>query len=323
MMQHSTVAAGIDIGKTWLDLALNGPPERWRVPNTAAGQAELVAALARFGVARVGLEASGGYERAVVAALRQAGFEVVVFQPRQVRAYATYRLQRAKTDQIDAGLIAACTAAHHGPARPAPDPRLAALAEPLRLVEQIEEDLARLKTRLEAYEDASIRACLLAEIGRLKTWRAAALKRLLAALRAQPDLAHRLDLLTSIPGLGLRTALTLLIRMPELGSLTREQAASLAGLAPFDQASGRHQGPRRIAGGRARVRTALYAAALPAAFRWNTALVALYKRLKGAGKSHKQSLVACARKLLAFANTVLTRETPWNAPDSRLNGCSA
>lgn len=310
MTKHSTHAAGIDIGKLWLDLAVHGRAERWRAPNTADGHVELIAALLRLGVERVGLEASGGYERAVVAALRGAGLEVILFQPRQVRAFATYRLRRAKTDRIDAGLIASCAAAH-GPARPAPDERLAALAEPLRLVEQTDADLARLKTRREAYASEAIRARITDEIRRLKAWRAAQIRSLLKTLRTHPDLARRLQLVASIPGLGERTALTLIVRMPELGSLTREEAASLAGLAPFDQSSGQKEGRRRIAGGRAAVRTALYAAALPAAHRWNAALIALYARLKEVGKSHQQALVACARKLLTFANTVLERGTPW------------
>jgi transposase len=114
-----------------------------------------------------------------------------------------------------------------------------------------------------------------------------------------------------VPGIGERTAIALLIRMPELGSLSREQAAALAGLAPFDDDSGKRKGSRCIAGGRNRVRKNLYAAALPAAFQWNPALVALYARPKIAGKPHKLALVACARKLLIFATTVLTRQTPW------------
>jgi transposase len=300
----------MDVSKGWLDLALDGRAERWRLSNAGPGHDELIGLLRRFGVTRVGLEASGGYEAAVVAALRAAGLEVVLFQPRQVRAYAVYRLRRAKTDRIDAGLIAACTAAH-GTARPDPDPRLTALAESLRLVEQIDADVARLKTRQEACRDTRVQARNAAEIGRLRAERGQEIARLEQALREHPDLARRLDLLCSIQGLGIRTALTLVVRMPELGSLTREEAASLAGLAPFERSSGHHQGQRRIAGGRAEIRTALYAAALPAAFRWNKALISLYQRLKGRGKTHQQALVACARKLLAYANTVLTRQTPW------------
>lgn len=312
MSEPTTIVAGIDVSKSRLDLALHGREERWHFANDESGRAGLLAALIRFGVGRAGIEASGGYQDLAVAALREAGIETIVFQPRQVRAYGTYRLRRAKTDAIDAGLIAACAAAHDGPVRTGPDPRLAGLGESLRLVEQIDQDVARLKTRQEACRDERVQARNAAEIARLRGERSLEIKRLAAALKAHPDLARRLDLLTSIPGLGDRTALTLVLRMPELGTLTREEAASLAGLAPFDHSSGRYQGQRRIAGGRADVRTALYAAALPAAFRWNHALVDLYQRLKTAGKSHQQALIACARKLLAFANAVLERGTPWS-----------
>jgi len=187
------------------------------------------------------------------------------------------------------------------------------LSERLRLIEQREEDIARCKTRKEAYSEASIVTLLDAEIVRLKAWRKAALKALLDELRRHGDLAAKLDLLVSIPGIGERTALALLIHMPELGSLSREQAAALAGLAPYDNDSAQHHGPRHIQGGRGRLRRSLYAAALPAAFHWNPALKAFYQRLVAAGKPHKLALVACARKLLIFANTVLERGTPWLA----------
>jgi transposase len=114
-----------------------------------------------------------------------------------------------------------------------------------------------------------------------------------------------------VPGIGERTALALIIRMPELGQLSREEAAALAGLAPYDDDSGKHRGPRHIAGGRARLRRSLYAAALPAAFRWNRALIDLYRRLHAKGRSHKAALIACARKLVVYANTVVARGTPW------------
>ena len=233
-----------------------------------------------------------------------------MFQPIQVRAYATYRQQRAKNDRIDAALIAACTVAATT-IKDAPDPRLEAFAEPLTLIEQIEEDIARCKTRLEAFRDPRHRDLLKAEIKRLKAWRAAEIKRMVAELRRHDDLARRLDLIESVPGIGLRTALALLVRMPELGTLSREQAAALAGLAPFDDDSGKRHGARRIAGGRTRLRKSLYAAALPAAFRWNPALINLYQRLIRDGKPHKVALVACARKLVIFANAVVARGTPW------------
>jgi len=309
MTDPSITAAGIDTGKTSLDVALADSAKRLRVPNDAPGHRKLATWLRRHDVTRVGIEASGGYERAVVAHLRAAHIAVIVFQPRQVRAYATFRLQRAKTDIIDAALIAACAAAV-SELRAAPDPRIEALAGSLTLIEQIEEDIVRWKTRREAasgFEQQFIDR----QITRFKAERALALKRLARAIRAHNDLATRLDLLISIPGLGERTALALLLRLPELGQLSREKIAALAGLAPFPDDSGQRTGERHIAGGRTRARKSLYAAALPAAFQWNPSLVALYKRLIAAGKPHKLALVACARKLLIFANTVLARGTPW------------
>lgn len=314
MVEHNIEAAGesagIDTGKNALDVALARGGPTLQVDNDSTGHHQLAVWLCRQGVERVGIEASGGYERAVVAALRQRGITVIVFQPIQVRADATYRQQRAKNDKIDAALIAACTAAAQTVKEP-PDPRLEAIAEPLTLIEQIEEDIARCKTRREAFRDPRHRDLLAGEIKRLKAWRTAEIKRLVAQIRRHDDLARRLELIESVPGIGQRTALALLIRMPELGTLSREQAAALTGVAPFDDDSGKHHGRRRIAGGRARLRKSLYAAALPAAFRWNPALVALYQRLIGAGKPHKLALIACVRKLVIFANAVVARGTPW------------
>lgn len=175
------------------------------------------------------------------------------------------------------------------------------------------EDAARARLRLEHQHEPRLRRQLEADARRAETRAAREFARLLAEIRAEPDLAERLDLLFSIPGLGEKTALRLVVLMPELGRLSREQAASLAGLAPFDHDSGQHQGERHIAGGRARVRTALYTAALPASHRWNPALIALRTRLINRGKTHKQALTACARKLLTYANAVLARGTPWNS----------
>jgi transposase len=137
------------------------------------------------------------------------------------------------------------------------------------------------------------------------------LKALTASIRKHPDLAKRLDLINSVDGVGLPTAVAVLVRLPEIGLLSREQAAALAGLAPYDDDSGEQVGVRHIDGGRKRLRRALYAAALPASFRWNPQLIAIYKRLIAAGKEHKRALIACARKLLIFINTVVARGIPW------------
>ena len=311
MTKTSMRCAGIDVGKAWLDVATTGKVERARVSNDAAGIEVLAAWLAERGVERVGLEASGGYERLAARRLRTAGLDVRLFQPMQVKAFARFSLRRAKSDPLDAALIAECTALAKADAPSARSEDLEALAERLRGLEQIEEDLVRAKTRREGFRLPELKARQEQEIARLKVLRRAEIKALMAEVQALPEQAQLFDLLISIPGVGPRTALAMLLLMPELGQLSREQAASLAGLAPFDDRSGRRVGQQHIQGGRGRLRNSLYAAALPAAFRWNPALVGLYQRLIANGKSHKLALVACARKLIVFANTVLQRQTPW------------
>jgi transposase len=310
MTQASTQhrVAGVDVGKDWLDLALPDGTHH-RVANHAAGHEDLAALVRQAQVKQVGMEASGGYEQRLAAALRAQGLQVLVLQPIQVRSFARFRLRRAKSDAIDAALIQACAAALD--ARPAPDPRLAPLAEHLTLIEQIEEDRARAKTRLEHLSEARLRGLVTAEIRRLTLWRRDEVRRLLTTLRAHPDLARKLALLLSVPGIGERTALALIVRLPELGQLSREEVAALVGVAPFNHDSGRRAGERRIAGGRKRVRKSLFAAAQAAALRWNPALVALYARLTKAGKPHALAMVACARKLAIYANAVLARNAPW------------
>jgi transposase len=310
MAKHIMICAGIDASKLKLDVALEGRSERLQVDNTPAGHQTLLEWLRRHRVTRVGIEASGGYEQAVVAELRRNGFVVVVFQAAQVRAYAMFHLKRAKNDKIDADLIAICTAAVNKVHAP-PDPRLAPFAEHLTMIDQIVDDIARHKNRLETCRDARIRQVWKEEIARLEKLRKIELKSLVAAIRRHQDLAVRLDLINSVDGVGMPTAVAILVRMPEIGRLTREQVAALVGLAPYDDDSGGRSGARHIAGGRKRPRSALYAAALPASMRWNAQLMALYQRLIAAGKLHKVALVACARKLLIFVNTVVARGTPW------------
>ena len=312
MAKRIMICAGIDTGKRKLDVALGGSSERIQVDNTPEGHVELLEWLQLHKVKRVGIEASGGYEQAVVAALRRKRLVVVVFQPAQVRAYATFLLQRAKNDRIDAALIAACTAAVKK-IHPAPDPRLQPFAECLTMIEQIGEDIAKLKNRLESCRNEHIQKLWKEQIALLAKHKRSEFKALLAAIRKHRDLAARLDLIHSVGGSGLPTAVTILIRMPEIGQITREQAAALSGLAPYDDDSGNHLGARHIDGGRERLRRALYTAALPASFRWNPQLMALYKRLIAAGKGHKRALVACARKLLVIINAVVARGTPWLA----------
>jgi transposase len=310
MSKRTTLCAGIDTGKRKLDVALERGIERLKVDNSSAGHTALADWLRRHRVKRIGIEASGGYDQDVVVHLRRKGFVVVVFQPAQVRAYAMFHLQRAKNDKIDAALIAMCAAAAkkiHAP----PDPRLAPFAQDLTMLDQITDDIAGLKNRHETCRDPRIRQIWKEQIAQLKKLHKAELNRVVAAIRQYSDLAERLDLINSVAGIGLPTAVTILVRLPEIGRISREQAAALAGLAPYDDDSSDYVGVRHIEGGRERLRAALYCAALPASFRWNAQLVALYRRLVAAGKGHKRALIACARKLLIFANTIVARGTPW------------
>jgi transposase len=308
--------AGIDTGKFELDVAIDGSLEQLQVDNTPQGHMVLLAWLRQHRVKRVGIEASGIYHQAVIDALRAKRFVVVVFEPGRVRTYASYHRLRAKNDKIDAGLIAICAAAERK-IHDAPDPRIQPFAGQLTTIDQLGEDIARIKNRIESCRDARTKALWKQQIAQLTKLKRAEFKALLVAIRKYPDLAERLALIESINGIGLPTAVAILIRMPEIGSITREQAAALAGLAPFDDDSGQRRGVRHIEGGRERLRHALYAASLAASFRWNPQLMALYRRLINAGKGHKRALVACARKMLIFANTVVARRTPWqrNATD--------
>jgi transposase len=312
MSQRSTAYAGIDTGKACLDAALHKHREELRIRNTPEGHRTLSTWLRKHRVKRVGIEASGGYEMDIVAHLRRDGFTVVVFQPAQVRAYAQFHLQLAKNDKIDARLIAACTAAReeediHDP----PDERLAPLAARLTFIDQIGDDIARHKTRLETCRDARGQAYGREEIARCKKLEKAELALLEKEIRKHDDLSRRLDLIESIAGIGMKTAVVILVRIPEIGRLSREEVAALVGVAPYDDDSGSRHGERHIRGGRKRVRAGVYAAALPASLLHNPLLRALYDRLRAAGKCHKVALVACARKLVIFVNAVVARGTPW------------
>jgi len=311
MADNTIITAGIDTSKDKLDIAIHGQASGLIVQNQTAGWKKLAVWLKQSGVTRVGIEATGGYERGALRYLQKAGLLVILLQPLQVKAFAKLTLRRAKSDRLDAALIAQCTHMINAHNKMAPDQRFDALGDHLTYIEQIEEDIVRFKTRREHIGDARLRRTADSDIKRLKQRRLAELMCLREAIRKHDDLAARYTLVLSIPTIGARTALSIVVRLPELGQLSREQAASLVGLAPFVHESGKFKGETHIGGGRARLRRSLYIAALPGAFRWNPELKALYERLVARGKSPKCALVACARKLLIFANTVVARGTPW------------
>jgi transposase len=307
--QPSTTVVGIDVGKRRLDVAVHGLEDETQVSNDPAGLSELIAWLRAREVGRVGLEATGGYERGVRAALEQAGFEVVVHQPLEIRMFARLTRRRAKNDRLDARLIAAATA-QVDKVKAAQDPRLQALAERLTAYEQVTDQAAELKTFLESVTLKDVAALIRGQIRTLERLKAKLSADLIQRLKAEPDLLERFRLLLSLPGVGPIVATSLVIRMPELGAMHRGQAASLIGVAPFDRDSGQMKGLRLIAGGRARPRRMLYLAAV-AAKRYDPALRAFAEQLRARGKPAKLVIVAVMRKLIEAANLVLSRGQPW------------
>ncbi|HEY0436347.1 MAG TPA: IS110 family transposase [Phenylobacterium sp.] len=307
--QSITRIAGVDIGKRHLDAAVHGLEDVVRVENTEAGVSELIAWLKVREVGRVGLEASGGYERRLHSALAQAGLEVVVHQPIEVRRFAQLKRWRAKNDRQDARLIAAATAQVDA-VKAAQDPRLADLAERLTAYEQVTDQIATLKTFLESVRLKDILKLLRVQIRNLESLKAKLAADILRRIKAEPDLLARFRLLLTLPGFGPIVAATAVVRMPELGSMQRGQAASLLGVAPFDRDSGQWKGQRFISGGRARPRRMLYLAAL-AASRCSPTFKGFAQRLLERGKPKKLVLVAIMRKLIEAANLVLGRGQPW------------
>jgi transposase len=305
----STKCAGIDIGKHWLDGAVHGEEGLIRVANNAAGVSELIVWLRDRQVDRVGMEASGGYEREVRSELEAAGFEVVVHQPLEVRLFARLKRMRAKNDRIDAVLIAAATAQVDA-VKSAADPRLQELAERLTAYEQVSDQLAALRTFMEQVRLKDVAVDLRRQIASLAKLKQKLARQVLDRLKAHQDLLSRYRLLLSLPGFGPIVAASLVVRMPELGQMNRGQAAALLGVAPFDRDSGQFKGLRFIGGGRRRPRRLLYMAALSAK-RCDPTFKNPADKLLARGKPKKVVLVAIMRRLIEAANLVLARGQPW------------
>ena len=308
-VQCTTGVAGVDIGKRWLDVGFCHDEAHRRFANTTVGIAELIACMRKLGVGRIGMEASGNYEREVREALEAEGFAVVVFQPLEVKTFARWRRIRLKSDKADAHLIALATQAYEGVSARR-DPELIELAELLTVYEQASDLLATIKTQAEHDRLTDVIALRDEMKAALSQTKKRALVLLLHRVRLRPDWLKRFDLLRSLPGVGQVVALALLIRMPELGEMKPGQPAALLGVAPFDRDSGTLKGKRFITGGRARPRTLVYIAAL-AAKRMNNAFKAFAKRLIDAGKPPKVAIVAVMRKLIEAANLILKRQSPW------------
>jgi transposase len=300
--------AGIDVAKDHLDVATYPAGAPLRVPNAPDGHAALAARLA--GVRLVVLEATGGYEAPVVAALHVAGVPVAVVNPRQARDFARVIGRHAKTDRVDAAVLAEFAARIDPPPAAAPDPGRDELAALLTRRRQVIEMRVMEANRLRPGLPPGVRAEIEAHLAWLDERIAAADGALAAAVRRTPAWREADDLLRSIPGIGPVASRTLLADLPELGRCPPARLAALAGLAPFAADSGARSGGRHIRGGRGTVRRALFMAALAAA-RAAGPLKDFADRLRARGKAAKVVLVAVARRLLGIANAVLRDRRPW------------
>jgi len=304
-----SIAAGIDAGQKFLDVGFAPSGKGFRVPNAAAGIARIVARLVEAGVRRVVLEAIGPYAQRLVQALGLAGFDVGVVNPRRIKAFRDAEGRRAKTDRLDAGLIARFALTMTQAFRPLPsDDQIALKALSLRR-RQLVEMIAMEKTRLKQASQPLLIDSHRKAIADLSQARAAIEAELASRLKADPDLAATLAILTSIPGVGVAIASLLATDLPELGQTDRKAIASLAGLAPHISQSGNAPPRAAIAGGRPCVRAALYMAAL-VAVRHDPQRKAEYQAMRQAGKPAKVALVAVARKILVTANALVKTRSP-------------
>jgi transposase len=304
-----TVVVGIDVAKERLDVHVLPGQEGFAVARDGAGIEALAARLQGLAPELVGVEATGGFETVVAAGLAAAGLPVAVVNPAQVRAFAQALGRRAKTDPIDAAVIAAFLLATRPEPRALPDEATRALADLVarrrQIIQMIVAEKQRQK-RAAARTGKSIARLLKA----LEKELASVDRDIDDAVRGSPVWRAREDLLASVPGVGPVIARTLLAELPELGSLDRRQIAALAGLAPFTRQSGQWRGRSFIGGGRAAVRTALFIGALVAA-RHNPLLRLFHQRLIAAGKPSKLALIAVARRLLTILNAILRDNRPW------------
>lgn len=306
-------AAGVDVGRDYLDVAFAPSGRGFRAPNGPKGIEAVVGRLRRAGVSRVVLESMGTYAARLVRALGLAGLDVRVVDPKRIRALRQVEGRHAKTDRLDAELIARFALMMSDAARPLPSAdslEIRALSTRRR---QLVEMAAMEKTRLKQSLDEEIAQSCRAMIAMLSAERDQVEARLKQRLLDQSSGQERFELLQTAPGIGPAVAMTLMADLPELGTTNRKAIASLAGLAPHPNESGTHVGRAHISGGRPCVRAALYMAAVTAA-RADKGFKAEYQAMRATGKPAKVALVAIARKLLVAANIMVRDTTPWAKP---------
>lgn len=311
-MDPSPLAVGLDVSKAEIAVATFPVGASWTSATTPAAIDQLIARLVELRPDVVVVEATGGYERAVVAAAVAVGLPIAIVNPRQVRAFAKAVGQLAKTDAIDAALLALFGARVRPAIRPLPDEETQALAALLARRRQLQDMLVSERQRLEKATTTPVRRDLRQHIRWLERRVDDVDADIDAAIKRSPMWRAKDDLLQSVPGIGPTVARTLLAELPELGQLDRRAIAALVGVAPFNRDSGRSRGHRFIRGGRASLRASLYMGALVAA-RHNPVLRAYYQRLREAGKPGKVALVAVMRKLLTIVNAMMKHQSKWQS----------
>lgn len=301
---------GVDLSQDHLDVSVRPSSQSWRLRNDGPGRAELIRQLQDLDPALIVLEACGGWERPLVQALTDAGLPICLVNPRQIRDFAKATGQLAKTDAIDAAVIAHFAEAVQPEPRPQPDGATEHLQDLLSRRRQLQGMLIAERNRWKTTPER-LRGQLAEHIG----WLERQLKDLEGEIerlqQERPQWHQQRRLLQSVPGVGPQMASTLLAYLPELGRLNRKEIAALVGVAPFNCDSGVQRGRRVVWGGRARVRSTLYMSTV-AAIRCNQVIQGFYRRLRHAGKPAKVALVACMRKLLTILNAILKHRTPWD-----------
>ena len=312
MAQNDLVVVGIDVAKNKVDACIRRFALRQTFPNTAPGHRKLVAWLRKHKVDKAAMEASGGYERDWAKALRQAGIEVRIVDPKRVRSFALSAGRLAKNDTIDAEMIAWFAETFDE----APGQTHDAAREELAALVKARKNLIDVKTRLQSQNEHAVPGPVQKAHVRVLKSVAAEIAKLEAAIsarvKATPEFVERAEIIESVPGLADTSSAVLIAGASELGKVSDRIAAALIGIAPFDDDSGKRRGERHIKGGRRWVRNALFTPCLGAATQHNPVLKAHYERLIAKGKEPKVALVACMRKLIVILNTMIARGEKWD-----------
>jgi transposase len=313
MAQNDLIVAGIDVAKDKIDVCMRSLSLRRTFASTAAGRRELTSWLRRRKVGKAVMEASGGYEREWAKALRDAKIEVRIVDPKRVRSFARSAGRFAKNDTIDAEMIAWFAETFDEARGQSYDAR----REQLHQMVHARQALKDMQSKLASQGEHAVPATVQRSHARISKTIAVELVRIeaeiTALIEATPDFAELAEIIESVPGIGPVTSAALIADMPELGQANNKVVASLLGVAPYDDDSGRRRGERHIKGGRRRTRNIFYMACLGAATRHNPVLMAFYDRLVAKGKLKKVALTACMRKLIGILNIMIERRQKWDA----------